>query len=104
MSAGLATSAANPDRVRLHITPFNADLLDRFVRPSIRPLVGNVSYRSVQTQPERGFGYVEMPKPEAEKLKQKFNGTTLKGTKVRIEEAKPEKKRKAEPDETEEER
>ncbi len=104
MSAEIATSAANPDRVRLHITPFNAGLLDRFIAPTIRPLVGNISYHTVQTQPERGFGYVEMPKSEAEKLKKKLNGSTLKGSKVRIEEARPEKKRKAERDETEEER
>lgn len=40
---------------------------------------------------------------EAEKLKKKLNGSTLKGTKVRIEDAKPEKKkRKAEVDDAEE--
>lgn len=41
---------------------------------------------------------------EADKLKKKLNGSVLKGTKVRIEEAKPEKKRKVEPEEHEDER
>lgn len=41
---------------------------------------------------------------EADKLKKKIHGFVLKGSKVRVEEAKPEKKRKADRDETEEER
>jgi hypothetical protein len=48
----------------------------------------------VQTFPERGFGYVELPTNEAQKIKQKLNGMTLKGTKVKIEEARPEKRSK----------
>ena len=84
------------ERVRLHITPFNRELLDRIIAPSIQPLASNISFHSVQTFPERGFGYIELPAMEAQKLKKKLNGSTLKGSKVRIEEAKPERKRKGE--------
>ncbi|KAK5732850.1 hypothetical protein LTR17_010122, partial [Elasticomyces elasticus] len=93
------------DRKRLHITPFSSTLLDRFIPQSLQPLASNVSFHTVETFPERAFGYVELPVMEAEKLKKKLNGMTLKGAKVRIEDAKPEKKRKAEAEaETEEER
>lgn len=97
-----ATTMANEDRVRLHITPFTPDLFDRVVSASAKATATGISYHSVQTQPERGFGYIELPRMEADKLKKKIHGFVLKGSKVRVEEAKPEKKRKA--DETEEER
>jgi len=92
------------DRKRLYITPFSAALLERFVPPSLAPSASNISAHTIETFPERAFGYVELPLVEAEKLKKKLNGMTLKGAKVHIEDAKPEKKRKAEVAETEEER
>lgn len=100
----ITAPASAPNRVRLHITPFNPDIYDRVVSSAAKAVASGISYHAVQTQPERGFGYVELPKDEADKLKKKMHGTTLKGTKVRVEEAKPEKKRKAERDETEDER
>lgn len=85
------STAGQAGRTRLHITPFNADLVDRFLPPNVRAEASNISFHAVQTFPERGFGYVELPTMEAQKLKKKFNGTILKGTKVKIEEAKAEK-------------
>jgi hypothetical protein len=82
--------------VRLHITPFNPSLLKLYLGPSVLPLAQNISYHSVETFPEKGFGYVELPTMEAQKLKKKLNGSTLKGSKVRIEDAKPEKRKAAE--------
>ncbi|PSN72020.1 hypothetical protein BS50DRAFT_241364 [Corynespora cassiicola Philippines] len=79
--------------VRLHITPFNPNLLKVYLAPSVQPLAKNVSYHIVETFPEKGFGYVELPEMEAQKLKKKLNGTTVKGSKVRIENAKPEKRK-----------
>lgn len=96
MSGPSDTQPTPPERVRLHITPFNPELLDRILVPSVKPLATNISFHNVQTFPERGFGYLELPIMEAQKLKKKLNGSTLKGAKVRIEDAKPEKKRKAE--------
>jgi hypothetical protein len=84
------------DRVRLHITPFNPDLLDRYIPTSIKPVATNIFFHAVETFPERGFGYVELPVAEAQKLKSKFNGMSLKGSKIKIEEARKEKKRKVE--------
>lgn len=79
--------------VRLHITPFTPALLKAYIAPSVLPLAKNISYHSVATFPEKGFGYVELPAMEAQKLKKKLNGSTLKGSKIRIEEAKPEKRK-----------
>ncbi|PVH83160.1 hypothetical protein DL98DRAFT_513446 [Cadophora sp. DSE1049] len=76
---------------RLHITPFNAGLLKTVIPPSILPNARNISYHSIVTFPEKGYGYVELPTMDAEKIKKKLNGTILKGTKVRIEKARPEK-------------
>ncbi|KAK4619769.1 hypothetical protein CLAFUW4_10912 [Fulvia fulva] len=90
---------ADNDRVRLHITPFNPSLLERYIPASLQPQASNISFHTIETFPERGFGYVELPVMEAQKLKKKLNGTTLKGAKVKIEEAKPEKKRKVAPTE-----
>jgi hypothetical protein len=89
-----SSSVEEAQRIRLHITPFNAELLDRFVPPAIRSQASDISFHTVQTFPERGFGYVELPKVEAQKIRQKLNGMTLKGSKVKIEVARPEKSRK----------
>lgn len=86
-----ALPAETTDRVRIHITPFNPDLLDRIIPPSLKHQTTSISFHSVQTFPERGYGFVELPVMAAEKLKNKLNGTTLKGSKVKIEDAKPEK-------------
>ena len=73
---------------RLHITPFTEDLQDRILAPSIKPLAEKISFHTKQTFPERGFGFVELPAMEAEKLKKRLNGATLKGVKVRVEDAR----------------
>lgn len=91
-----------PDRIRLHITPFSPALLNAIIPQSLQPQATGISFHALQTFPERGFGYVELPAMESQKLKKKLNGATLKGAKMRIEEAKPERKRKAEVEETEE--
>ncbi|KAJ4304932.1 hypothetical protein N0V90_000460 [Kalmusia sp. IMI 367209] len=79
--------------VRLHITPFTPALLKAYLAPSAQAVAKNISYHTVETFPEKGFGFVELPAMEAQKLKKKLNGSTLKGSKVRIEEAKPEKRK-----------
>jgi hypothetical protein len=98
-----AAQAANPTEalsaqkedasVRLHITPLKPDLLKVYLAPSVLTLAKNISYHIVETFPEKGYGYVELPESEAQKLKKKLNGTTLRGAKVRIEMAKPEKRK-----------
>ncbi|KAF2843257.1 hypothetical protein M501DRAFT_1021618 [Patellaria atrata CBS 101060] len=80
-------------RVRVHITPFNPSLQKYFLPPNVLPLASNISFHTVQTFPEKGYGYVELPVTEVQKMKKKLNGSILKGSKVRIEEAKPEKRK-----------
>ncbi|KAH0032004.1 hypothetical protein KCU78_g2674, partial [Aureobasidium melanogenum] len=89
---------AESDRVRLHITPFNATLYPNIIPASIQPNATNISYHTVQTFPERGFGFVELPRADADKLRKKLNGATLRGQKMAIQEAKPEKRRRRDKD------
>lgn len=98
-----ATSAPSSEGyVRLHITPFNDRLLNRYIAPSVLPLATGISFHTLQNFPEKPFGYVELPKMVAEKMKKKLNGSILKGQKVKIEDAKPERsKRKADEGEDE---
>lgn len=91
---GIDSASAPSEFVRLHITPFNADLYDRIIPPSLQPLARNRSFHSIQTFPDRGYGFVELPTMDAQKLKKKLHGSTLKGTKMSVEDAKPARKRK----------
>lgn len=96
------TEADDTKTVRLHITPLKPELLKVYLPPSVLPLARNISYHSVETFPEKGFGYVELPEQDAQRIKKKLNGTTLKGSKVRIEMAKPEKRKAREEADAEE--
>ncbi|KAL7962253.1 hypothetical protein V8C34DRAFT_271235 [Trichoderma compactum] len=78
------------DFVRLHITPLDAELIKVVVPASVLPTTRNISYHTLETFPERRYGFVELPEADAEKLRKKLNGTTLKGCKMRIEKARPE--------------
>ncbi|KAK4161916.1 hypothetical protein QBC43DRAFT_323007 [Cladorrhinum sp. PSN259] len=75
--------------VRLHVTPLDAELLKVIISSSILPRARNISYHNLETFPEKRYGFVDLPKDDAEKLKKKFNGATLKGVKIRIEAARP---------------
>ncbi|KAH8665910.1 hypothetical protein BGZ60DRAFT_410179 [Tricladium varicosporioides] len=84
---------------RLHITPLNPNLLSTILPASILPNARNISYHTIQTFPEKGYGFLELPVMDAEKIKKKLNGSILKGTKVRIEKARPMKEAVIERDE-----
>ena len=92
------SSPAPTDYTRLHITPFNPSLLSVIVPPSILPNARNISYHNLETFPDKAYGYVELPKMDADKIKKKLNGSILKGTKVRIEAARPKKELVLEPE------
>ncbi|MCJ1392186.1 hypothetical protein MMC18_005053 [Xylographa bjoerkii] len=83
-----------PERIRLYISPLNPELLATILPPSTLPTAAGISYHSLQSFPERNYGYIELPAMEAVKLQKKLNGSILKGSKVRVEEARPEKKTK----------
>lgn len=77
--------------VRLHITPFDADLLKIVVPATALPNARNISYHTLETFPEKRFGFIELPQMDADKIKKKLNGAVLKGSKMRVEKARPEK-------------
>ncbi|KAI9640822.1 hypothetical protein NHQ30_010663 [Ciborinia camelliae] len=76
---------------RLHITPLNPNLLTTIIPPSILPNAKNISYHTLETFPDKAYGFVELPTMDAEKLKKKLHGSILKGSKIRIETARPAK-------------
>ncbi|KAI9786126.1 MAG: hypothetical protein M1839_007536 [Geoglossum umbratile] len=80
-----------PSYCRLHISPLNPSLLQVLLPPSVLPLAKNVSYHTLETFPEKNYGFVDLPVMEAGKVRRKLNGTIFKGTKVRVEEARPPK-------------
>ena len=79
------------ERVRLHISPLYPELLPTILPPSVLPTASHISYHSLQTFSERQYGYVDLPVMEAQKIKKKLNGSILKGSKISVEEARPEK-------------
>jgi hypothetical protein len=86
-----STSVPETEYVRLHVTPLTSELLPSILPASIVANARNISYHTLQSFPERAYGYVELPTMDAEKIKKKLNGAILKGTKVKIEVAKPKK-------------
>ncbi|TAQ87803.1 hypothetical protein B7494_g3877 [Chlorociboria aeruginascens] len=86
ISAAETASAAS--YTRLHITPFNPDLLTTILPLSVLPHAQNISYHSLQTFPDKAYGFVDLPTMDAEKLKKKLHGSILKGAKVKIEKAR----------------
>ena len=76
---------------RLHISPLTPHLLPTVLPPSLLPQATNVSYHSIQTFPEKNYGYIDLPEIEVDKLRKKLNGSVLKGSKMRVELARREK-------------
>ncbi|KAK2741572.1 hypothetical protein FQN57_005555 [Myotisia sp. PD_48] len=73
---------------RLHIRPLDPAILEKVLPPTIRPLATDISFHSVKTFPEHDFGFVTLPALEADKITRKLNGSILKGTKLKIQEAR----------------
>ena len=89
---------------RLHISPFNPLLLPIILPPPVLRYATDISYHEIQTFPERNYGYVTLPLMDADKITKKLNGSILKGSKMKVGEARPEKsKRKRQKAEEEEE-
>ncbi|KAL2178219.1 uncharacterized protein P884DRAFT_258284 [Thermothelomyces heterothallicus CBS 202.75] len=75
--------------VRLHVTPLDPELLKVVLPSALLPKARNLSYHTLETFPEKRYGYLELPSEEAQKLRRKLNGSVLKGVKFRIEPARP---------------
>ncbi|MCJ1482728.1 hypothetical protein MMC06_002894 [Schaereria dolodes] len=81
------------ERVRLHISPLNPELLPTVLPPSVLSTASNISYHSLYSFPERNYGFVEVSIMDAEKIKKKLNGSILKGSKMKVEVARPDKRK-----------
>ncbi|KAL8830053.1 MAG: hypothetical protein Q9170_005916 [Blastenia crenularia] len=81
------------DLQRLHISPLDPDLLRIILSESARQSAANISYHTLQTLPNRRYGYVDLPLAEADRLRKKLHGSILQGTKMKVEKARLEKTR-----------
>ncbi|BCR90816.1 uncharacterized protein ACHE_60702S [Aspergillus chevalieri] len=95
-----ATTTTSTATTRLHITPFNPDILPSVLPPSVQPTATEVSFHTLPTFPENNYGYVTLPTMEAEKIKKKLHGSILKGRKFKVETARPQKEKELEPNES----
>lgn len=83
-----APANADAGYSRLHIAPLDPQLLKVIVPSSVLPHAKNISFHSLQSFPDRPYGFVDLPPADAEKIKKKLNGAVLRGTKIRIEPAR----------------
>lgn len=83
---------------RLHITPLDLQLLKIIVPTAVLPHARNISYHTIQTYPDRPYGFLDLPFADADKITKKLNGAVLRGTKIRIEPARPHNMPTADPD------
>ncbi|PHH91292.1 hypothetical protein CDD83_1057 [Cordyceps sp. RAO-2017] len=88
--SAITPTGSHGDYVRLHITPLDAELVRIIIPASLQARARNVSFHTIETFPEKRYGFVDLPSMDAEKLTKKLNGSLLKGNKVRIEKARPE--------------
>ncbi|KAK7752283.1 hypothetical protein SLS62_005819 [Diatrype stigma] len=89
-AASASASADNTQYTRLHITPLDESLLNIVIPSSVLPNARNISYHTIETFHDKRYGFVDLPEADAEKLKKKLNGAVLRGSKMRIEKARPE--------------
>ncbi len=80
------------EKLRLHITPFSTDLAQSLLSTYSSLAADSISYHTLETLPENSYGYIELLAMEAERLKKKLNGSILKGKRLRIEHARPQKR------------
>ena len=78
--------------MRLHLTPFSKDLAQSLLSTHPCLAAESISYHTLETFPEHSYGYIELTAMEADKLKKKLNGSILKGKKLRVERARPQKR------------
>ncbi|ROV89466.1 hypothetical protein VMCG_10221 [Cytospora schulzeri] len=83
------SAQAEENYTRLHISPLDPQLLKVIVPEAVLPKARGISFHTIQTFPDKPFGFVELPTSAAEKIKKKLNGAVLKGNKIRIEPARP---------------
>ena len=80
---------------RLYVSPLDPELLPVVLYGPLRTLASNISYHTLQSFPDRRYGYLDLPTSEADRLQKKLHGSILKGVKMKVEKARPEKARTA---------
>ncbi|KAK6524980.1 hypothetical protein TWF281_011870 [Arthrobotrys megalospora] len=91
-----ATKKYASDPVRLHIAPLTAESAKAIV--AVKHL-STASFHAIDTFPEKSYGFVTLPRAEAEALRKKYNGTVFRGVKMSVEEARPAKEAVLSPNE-----
>lgn len=76
---------------RLHVSPLNPQLLPTILPVPLLEKASNISFHTIETFPEKSYGFIDLPGADADKLKKKLNGSTLRGSKMRVETARPKK-------------
>ncbi|KAL9031773.1 MAG: hypothetical protein Q9180_006777 [Flavoplaca navasiana] len=76
---------------RLHISPLDPELLPVVLSGPLRDLASNISYHTLQSFPDKRYGYFDLPVLEADRLQKKLHGSILRGVKMKVEKARPEK-------------
>ena len=87
---------------RLHISPLDPALLPIILPAPLQHLATNISYHTLQSLPDKPYGYIDLPVLEADRLQKKLQGSILKGVKMKVQKARPEKTRTAEDSQHEE--
>ncbi|KAI4185679.1 MAG: hypothetical protein LQ346_005849 [Caloplaca aetnensis] len=82
------------DYQRLYVSPLDPQLLPTVLSGPLRESATNITYHTLQAFPEKRYGYVDLPTTEADFLRKKLHGFILKGMKMKVEKARPEKVRK----------
>ncbi|KAK6497420.1 hypothetical protein TWF481_011829 [Arthrobotrys musiformis] len=85
-AAASDTKKSASDPVRLHITPLTAESAKAIVAAKH---LSTASFHAIDTFPEKSYGFVTLPRGEAEALRKKYNGTVFRGVKMSVEEARP---------------
>jgi hypothetical protein len=91
------------DVIRLYISPLTPNILSTVLGPSLLDAAHNISYHHIQTFPESSYGYLDLPASDADRIRKKLSGSILKGSRMKVEEARPKKRRRAD-DEVEDQR
>lgn len=83
------TTASEPT-IRLHITPLTPSTLSLIPASLLTPTArDSLSFHTLPTFPESPYAFLTLPVTAADALKKKLHGSTFRGVKVRIEEARP---------------
>ncbi|KAL8802995.1 MAG: hypothetical protein Q9200_006392 [Gallowayella weberi] len=76
---------------RLYVSPLNPDLLSVVLSGPLRAIASNISYHTLQAHADKPYGYLNLPANEADRLQKKFHGSILRGVKMKVQKARPEK-------------